>query len=336
MVDLQHLRTVRCANPQDGDFPPPSPHCNGLINLRSKADEGGAHYRCPDCERAVYPEAEQKQRFDSLIVHHRQAGIEALLIDRCSELAVGSAFVGGVLALSVQGMNAAVCLVDYCSDERWHGRGFGINQRCVYVSVGPDVAARILREDAIAHVELVDIVLGGKDLQALLVERATHVPALLSNVDVPVYSLGARLITPQQQEPPGPPRTFHIWLSPDGLLVDGLLAVRATRTTAILIMRVLIRRLTEALASGGPVEPISAEDIADAVQDSTGNVQDVDTIRRHISRMRTDVTDTVRRRTGKPIGEHDIIETVSRSGAGDGAEGYRLNPATVALGRFGA
>jgi len=42
--------------------------------------------------------------------------------------------------------------------------------------------------------------------------------------------------------------------------------------------------------------------------------------------------DTVRQHTGKPIGEHDVIETVSRSGANEDAEGYRLNPRSVALG----
>jgi hypothetical protein len=52
-----------------------------------------------------------------LVVHHRQAGIEALLIDRCDELAGGRTFSGGILALSVQGINAAICLIDYCSEH---------------------------------------------------------------------------------------------------------------------------------------------------------------------------------------------------------------------------
>jgi hypothetical protein len=48
--------------------------------------------------------------------------------------------------------------------------------------------------------------------------------------------------------------------------------------------------------------------------------------------MRESIVDTVRQQTGKPIGEHDVIETVSRSGADEDADGYRLNPRSVALG----
>ena len=83
--------------------------------------------------------------------------------------------------------------------------------------------------------------------------------------------------------------------------------------------------------------PISADDLATDVRDVTGGgVQDAATIRRTLVRMRNDIAATVRRRTGEPIGDHDIIETISRSGADHDAEGYRVNPMTVALGPFTA
>jgi len=226
LVDLQHVQQVHCASAQDGDFPPPDRHCDGLIELRPEADEGGGAYRCPRCERIVYPEAEQKQQFDSLIVRHRQAGIEAFLIDRCGELAAGRTFVGGVLALSVEGTNAAVCLVDYCSDARWLGRGFGVNQRCVYVTVGPEVAPRLLSDDAVAHVELADVLIDRTDLSATIIERATSLPTMVANIDPLVYSLGAKPIAPEPRERAEPRRLFRLCLSPKGLYVDGLLAVR--------------------------------------------------------------------------------------------------------------
>jgi hypothetical protein len=332
LVALHRGRAVRCANWLDPDFPPPMRDCDGLIALRPEADGGGGDYRCPECERIVFPEADRKQEFDTLGVQLRQAGIEAFLISACGELASGRSFVGGVLTLSVQQINAAVCLVDYCSEAHWLGRGFGINQRCVYVTVGPEVAPRILREDAVAHVELVDVLLGLKDLPATIIERVSRLPAALANVDPLVYALGARPIASEPENRPGR-HIFHVWLSPAGFLVDGLLALRATRTTANLIMRVLTQRLTDAIRTGGSLQPMSADDLADAVEEITGDVQDADTIRRQISRMRKDITDTIHR-TGTPIGEHDIIETVSRSGAEAGGEGYRLNPATVALMHF--
>ncbi|MBK8211653.1 MAG: hypothetical protein IPK78_18560 [Rhodospirillales bacterium] len=50
-----------------------------------------------------------------------------------------------------------------------------------------------------------------------------------------------------------------------------------------------------------------------------------------IDRLRDEIADAIRKTTGKPIGEHDIIENVSRSGAGKRAKGYRINPRTVTL-----
>jgi hypothetical protein len=52
--------------------------------------------------------------------------------------------------------------------------------------VGPDKASQILDEDAIIRVELAEILLGTKDLRALLVDRASRAPALLTNFDIPV------------------------------------------------------------------------------------------------------------------------------------------------------
>jgi hypothetical protein len=127
-----------------------------------------------------------------------------------------------------------------------------------------------------------------------------------------------------------------LWLSPAGLLVDGLLVIRAECFRAIGIVRVLLQRFADAAAAGLLVGPISAEDLADNVRKVTGGTHDESTIRRTLVRMRNDIAATVRRRTGEPIGDHDIIETVSRSGANEDAEGYRLNPMTVALGPFDA
>ena len=332
LVELQRLQTVRCASPQDGDFPPANRHCDGLIDLRPEADEGGGDYRCSVCERTIHPEADRKQVFDSLVVHLRQSGVEPFLLDRCGELAAGRTFAGGILAVSGQGINAAVCLVDYCSDAPWLGRGFGINQRCIYVTVGADTAPRMLREDAVACVEFVDILLGLKDLPALITQRATILPTVLANLDPSVYSLGARPIAPESRERAEPRRVFHLCVSPEGLLVDGLLAIRAGRTVAMAVMGIFMQRFMDAAMSGGPVKPITARDLADALDPRAERFEDADSIARHIPRMRESIIDTVRQQTGQPIGEHDIIETVSRSGSDEDADGYRLNPRTVALG----
>jgi hypothetical protein len=336
LVDLQRRKTVRCANPLDADFPPPDPTCEGLIGLRKDADEGGGDYRCPRCERIVYPDADRKRVFDGVVVHLNQTGIEAFLIEQCGDLAAGKAFDDGVLRVSIRGINAFVCLIDYCNDDPWRRHSMAVGQPCVYVTIEDDRAAGFIDDQAIARVALADLLLGPKDLRAALNDRATTRPAQASNIDISVYALGTRTIPATRQDESKGRRIFHLWLSPAGLLVDGLLAIRAERFRAIGIMRVLLQRFADAAAAGRPVRPISAENLADDVQKVTGGTHDESTIRRTLVRMRNDIAATVRRRTGEAIGDHDIIDTMSRSGANRDAEGYRLNPMTVALGPFEA
>jgi hypothetical protein len=333
LVELRRALLVQCANPADSDFPPLLRDCDGLIELRENVDEGGGDYHCPTCGRHVYPEAAGKQQLESLCVQVRQKGIEAFLIHRLGELAAGRSFSGGVLTVSLQNLNGFVCLVGYCTDERWYGRTRAASQACVYVVVGPDKGTQMMAEEAVALVELVDILLGAKDLRSLLVERAAMGPAAVTNVDVPIYGLGTRPISLAPKTHPEQHRIFNICLSKEGLFVDGLLAIRVQRrATALAIMQVLMRTYAEAAVSGRTVEPMTADTLADAVEPFIGAVEDADNIARNIRRIRKSIVDTVRQHSGKPIGEHDIIETVSRSGADEGAEGYRLNPRRVALG----
>jgi hypothetical protein len=114
IVELREGAAVRCANPFDADFPPDVRDCLGLIDLRDSADEGGKDYRCPECERAVFPDADDKERYETLSLRLRQDGVEAFLIECCGQLPSGSSFVGGVLTLPLDGVNGFICVVDYC------------------------------------------------------------------------------------------------------------------------------------------------------------------------------------------------------------------------------
>jgi len=94
-----------------------------------------------------------------------------------------------------------------------------------------------------------------------------------------------------------------------------------------------MKAYAEAAASGCTVVPMTADTLADVVEPLVvGTVEDADSIARHIPRIRKSIIETVGQHTGKPIGQHDVIETVSRSGADEDAVGYRLNPRSVALG----
>jgi len=65
MLRLRWSRFVRCAEPGDSDFSRSNRHCPGQIYLgRSNQD----WLRCPECERLVYPEEDQKRSFRELCV----------------------------------------------------------------------------------------------------------------------------------------------------------------------------------------------------------------------------------------------------------------------------
>lgn len=111
--------------------------------------------------------------------------------------------------------------------------------------------------------------------------------------------------------------------------------MKAERVTAILILRALREHFIGGLISGGIVTPMSAEELTEAVEEydsEAKDARDAESIRKTIDRLRDEFVETIRKTTGKPIGEYDIIENVSRTGAMKGAKGYRLNPRTVSLG----
>lgn len=232
-------------------------------------------------------------------------------------------------------LNAGLCLVDYCSDDRWFARGFGVNQRCVYVTVDHYVGQRMMDEAAVLHVPLVDLILARVDLRDFLLQRASALPPTLVNSDVSVYSLGARPIRPSAESTTIQQRVFRLALSPAGLIVDGLVVIRRQkRESAMNILAVLIEELTKSLTSQQPVQCLSAKGIADRMNPDRDAAIDVDIITRNISRLRGDIATVVRRELGKPIGDHDIIETIARADAADISQGYRLNPRSVVIGAY--
>jgi hypothetical protein len=318
----------------DGDFPPAARDCDGLVVLRGQADEGGGEYRCPTCERIVYPDADGKARLETLTILLSPLGIEKFLIKHCGKDARDRQFQDGVLTLAIERVNASICLPEFCSDSLLLRRSAAMSQTGIYVTVEPDAKRRMLQDIGIAHVAFLQILTGEVDLCSMLRDRVRTGPPACSNVDVPVYGFGVTAIGPRV-EPVPLPRRFTVRLNSKGFWVDDLLMVKAERKTAILILQALIHRFAQDISALSQVEAMSVDEIADAVETAgdpeTDEKRDADTIRRTIDRLRDEFAETIRKTTGKPIGEYDIIENVSRSGAGKGAKGYRLNPQTVTL-----
>lgn len=332
-LDIIEVRTtlvVRCAEPLDKDYPPPSRDCDGLIALRPEVDEGGGDYRCPSCERIVYPAVDEKRRYPQMTVALKRSGIERFLLSALGAPAKGRSFGDGVLKLPTAGLNAFVCLVEFCTDRQYLRRATAIAQPCVYVTIEPNTPARLLADAGIRHVELVDILTGSVCLCSRLKEAATSPPSTVTNVDVAILASGALPIgVPAVQT--AHRRQFAVQLHSAGFSVDDRLIVDATRSSACRILRALVRQYTEALAAGADVRALSVEDLADIVEEYETEARDAESIRRTLDRVRDQITAAIRRNTGEAIGVNDIIETVSRTGTLKGAKGYRLNPRTVVL-----
>lgn len=157
IIEVHKSLVVRCADSLDRDFPPPIRDCDGLISLRPNADEGGGDYRCPSCARLVFPVADEKRRYETMTLLLQRGGIEKFLINTLGAPAKGRSFFDGILKLPTDGLNAFVCIVEFCTDQQYLRRGTAIAQPCVYVTVEPDTPARLLGGCGVCHVELVDI-----------------------------------------------------------------------------------------------------------------------------------------------------------------------------------
>jgi hypothetical protein len=330
IIEVRTSLVVRCADPLDEDFPPPVRDCDGHITLRANADEGGGDYYCPSCERPVFPVVDNKRRYKQITVVLNRSGIEAFLIGGLGASARRCSFCDGVLKLPTDGLNAFVCLVEFCADPQFLRRGTAMAQPCVYVTVEPDTPARLLGDSGIHHVELVDILTEDVCLPARLREAVTFPSSMVVNVDVPIFAAGAASIgsAPTKSEQL---RRFTLSRNGNGFLVDGLLIVDESRTMPYRILLALVQRFSEAVLAHREVAPMSVEKLADIIQEGEVDVCDPGSVRRAIVRIRDEITTVIRRETGKPIGDNDIIETVSRTGALKGAKGYRLNPRTVVL-----
>lgn len=329
-IETRRLRTVRCANPLDQDFPPSDRDCRGLVELYAGADEGSGDYRCPDCDRVLYPEADDKQIVDTLSVVVSRSGIEALLLTRLGEAAAGARFTAGVLHVSVGHRAGAIILAEYCTDGYWLSVTTVRLQPWLYITLSSDAAWRMAADPAIAHLELADILLDDLDLPAILAARSTAPPQVAAVLDMPVYALGARPSSPAATSSDAP-RRFMLRLSPEGVAIDDLLVVPASHATAYAIMRHLVTRLASALGSVDGVGAVSVDELADELGKDLPHAIDAESIRRALNRTRKEITTTVRRLNGTPIDDNDIIEAVSRTGSLSKQQGYRLNPRTVVL-----
>ena len=334
---------VKCADPEDRDFPPKNRNCPGRIYLRDGFDESGYDYRCPDCERPVFPGSYKKRRHTELRVRVLPAGITDYVSEKLKGLGNGmKQLCDGLFRVEAGDMGVVVCIVDCCEDEKYTTRDWASNYPTCYIVVNQKaMEERFLDEAWLTRLCLADLVCGKADLAQIIQELAESAPpAALSNVSMPVYAKGVKPVRVQPVEPVRTDRLFVVQVGSKTVCVDGVNVVAPQSSTGFLIFRILWERFIDDLKSGlelGEFRALNVKALGAELGQRTGEyIEELMNVRKSVNRLQAGIETAVKKKLGEPIDREDIIQTCKWQGTGDDAHGYRINPFTVAARPFQA
>lgn len=335
LVTVLRREFVLCAEPRDRDFPyTRNRSCQGRIHLREDADEDGNDYRCPECDRVVFPQRNSKAKHLEIqvsicaegVIHYvrGQLGRDGFAV---KDVAAAVFRVDGAAA------DVFVCIAELCGDETYLTRDRACSQPTLYIAVDETTMhERFLPEQWVTKVCLADLLCGKVDLIGLVKQLARDgTPRSVLNVSVPVYSAGPPLvIVPHKGDPRQ--RQFFVEFTAKALRVNGVTILASQAKTRFRVFGVLWKRYLEDLGAGKSAEEFrtaKVKGIAQEMAKPPGRAVDEDAIRRTLNRLQGDIATAVKKITGDPIGREDIIESVRWTGQNDTDFGYRINPRTV-------
>ena len=341
LLETRIREYVLCADPQDRDFPPKNWHCQGRIYVGDDFDEAGHDFRCPECERPVFPFRYRKRRHKELRVKVDREGVLAFVRDRLAELKSNVKDISeGVFRADIGDLGVILCIADYCTDRQFLTRDWARTQATCYLVVNPtDIDERFLDEDWIHRASLADIVCGEVDFKAWIQGAAASArPESVRQASIPVYTKGALPILAEPVAPRKADRLFVVECGPNTVFLDKAQVVAPQASIRFKIFRILWDRFLNGLRSGMPAEehsPINVKDLMKELQSRTGEYIDDETrVRRALNRLQSDIETAVKKKLGLPIDRQDIVQTCRWKGHGEGDHGYRINPFTVAARPF--
>jgi len=341
LIEVTTREYVRCADPQDPDFPPKTRNCEGRIYLHDGMDEPGHDYRCPDCDRPVFPDRHRKRKHGEIHVKVLPDGVTGLVSKKLATLKKDMKPLGdGVLRIDVGDIGVIVCVVDYCNEDKYMTRDWACSHPTCYIAVNRKaLEERFLNENWLVRLCLADIVCGNVDLAESVKELgAGKSPGTFVNASVPVYTKGPVPVVIEPVEPAHADRRFVVEVGGNLVRVEGETVVAPQAGTRFLVFTILWERFLEDLREGRAPDdfrPIRLDDIIKAFQERTEKyVEDATTIRRAINRLQTDIETAVKKKSGLPIDREDVLQTCKWKGIAGGDYGYRLNPSTVAARPF--
>jgi len=203
LVRIEELTFVRCVNPQDHDQKYVKDRsCAGRIVLRQDLDEDDDGYRCPDCDRLVFPS--KKRRARMLRSEPSEEAIRALVRRSLERLKVDVAErTPGLLSIAGRAGEVQICLVDYCTDRAVLSPSYPRHDTVVFV-VANDRDFQRMVPDGAPCFRVVDLALGDA---AAVFEREVRRLARLDRerpARPAVLTLGARDLLVREGEPAYP------------------------------------------------------------------------------------------------------------------------------------
>ena len=341
LVETRVREYVLCADPQDLDYPPKNRYCRGRLYVDDGLDEAGHDFRCPECDRPVFPFRHKKRRHKELRAKVARQGVASFVLAQLAKLKSNVKEISeGVYRIDVGDMGVMLCIADFCSDEKFLTRDWACTQTTCYLVVNPKaIDERFLDEDWITRASLADIVCGEIDIKEWVRNAAgSGPPQSVRNASVPVYTKGALPIIAEPVAPHQAGRRFVVECGPSTVLVEGEVVVAPQAGTRFEIFRILWDRFLDDLRKAVPPEQHGLINIKNLIQELESRtdkfIEDETTVRRAINRLQSDIESAVKRKLGLPIDREDIVQTCRWKGQGEGDFGYRINPFTVAARPF--
>ena len=338
---LQQLRLIEaststfvwCVNPHDSDYSESDHYCRGRIDVPENMEECFEDFYCPECERPVFPDVDEKERHRELYCRLIHDGIFSYVKSLLEKARLSSTLMcEGVVRVDVGPLGVFVCVADTCGNRRFLTRAWAAAQPTRYILANPKSSrGGLVKRRRLPHILLADLVCGRVDMAKTLseVEGST----IKSTRPPNVRPDDGRSIARKRR--PAGPQQFIVAIGDDCVWVNGLKVVGRHAGPRLEIFRILWELHVEELRNGKcpyefrakPVQAIQSE------LESRMNSRETDesVVRRIINRMRADIVKTVRQNLGLPINRSSIIEICRWTGQGSDGYGYRLNPSCVAI-----
>jgi hypothetical protein len=338
MISFSLGEYVKCHDPRDRDFSGGRQPCHGQIVIDPGKDEDAEDYECPRCRRIVYPARHHKNRHPLVQTHLQRPGALRWLHARLKEIDTGAKDTGDgtfhVPAIGPRGVSVCVADADGLADGPLNRRSVAASTPVLYVVLAPHVpVGRLVKDDWLCRVGLLDLVCGNVDLRQALEEcAAAGPPQHVAAVDVPVYAKGHVLVQPE--EAPHVERLFCVEVDASTVRVNGEIVVNPQAGPRLALFGILWKQFIADLLAQKPVDAFGAmnmKKLLKAMSDAGHSYGDETSLRKLINNLQNDIETAVKKKLGLPIGREDIVQTCKMQGQADTSGGYRINPTCVAI-----